>query len=58
MRTLHELPKFQDRWGYLYLEHGVLNVDAEGLKFWQKDGVSSNTVHLVTTTASAGSLVG
>ena len=40
MRTLHELPKFQDRWSYLYLEHGVLNVDSEGLKIWQKDGVS------------------
>lgn len=41
MRTLHELPRFADRWSYLYLERGVLNVDGDGLKFWQADGVAN-----------------
>ncbi|MDA1127751.1 MAG: type I-E CRISPR-associated endonuclease Cas1e [Chloroflexi bacterium] len=38
MRTLHELPRFSDRWSYLYLEEGRLNVDAMGLKFSNKSG--------------------
>jgi len=37
MRTLHELPRFQDRWSYLYLEMGRLDQDAEGLVFHQAE---------------------
>jgi CRISPR-associated protein Cas1 len=33
MRTLHELPRFSDRWSYLYLEHGELDQQANGLVF-------------------------
>lgn len=33
MRTLYELPRFSDRWSYLYLEMGRLDVDADGLGF-------------------------
>jgi CRISPR-associated protein Cas1 len=39
MRTLHELPRFRDRWSYLYLEMGRLDVGAEGLGFHQGDSV-------------------
>jgi len=39
MRTLHELPRFRDRWSYLYLEMGRLDVDADGLGFHQGDNV-------------------
>jgi len=39
MRTLHELPRFRDRWSYLYLEMGRLDVDADGLGFHQGDKV-------------------
>jgi len=39
MRTLHELPRFRDRWSYLYLEMGRLDVDADGLAFHQGDAV-------------------
>jgi CRISPR-associated protein Cas1 len=39
MRTLHELPRFRDRWSYLYLEMGRLDVGAEGLGFHQSDSV-------------------
>ena len=35
MRTLYELPRFSDRWSYLYLEMGRLDVDADGLVFHQ-----------------------
>ena len=35
MRTLHELPRFRDRWSYLYLEMGRLDVDADSLAFHQ-----------------------
>jgi CRISPR-associated protein Cas1 len=38
MRTLHELPRFQDRWSYLYLEHGRLDQDAAGLIFHNLSG--------------------
>jgi CRISPR-associated protein Cas1 len=38
MRTLHELPRFRDRWSYLYLEHGRLDQEAAGLKFRNLDG--------------------
>jgi len=37
MRTLYELPRFQDRWSYLYLEMGRLDVDSNGLGFHQGD---------------------
>lgn len=33
MKTLHELPRFSDRWSYLYLEYGTLDRDANGLCF-------------------------
>jgi CRISPR-associated protein Cas1 len=33
VRTLHELPRFSDRWSYLYLEHGRLDQEASGLIF-------------------------
>lgn len=36
MRTLYELPRFKDRWSYLYLEMGRLDVDADGLIFHQR----------------------
>ena len=39
MRTLHELPRFRDRWSYLYLEMGRLDVDADGLNFHQGEGI-------------------
>ena len=41
MRTLHELPRFRDRWSYIYLEKGRMEVGGTGLKFYQKehDGV-------------------
>ncbi len=37
MRTLFELPRFQDRWSYLYLEMGRLDVDSLGLCFRQSE---------------------
>ncbi len=39
MRTLYELPRFRDRWSYLYLEMGRLDVDADGLSFHQGSSV-------------------
>jgi CRISPR-associated protein Cas1 len=41
MRTLHELPRFQDRWSYLYLEAGTLDQEANGLVFHNNQGVTS-----------------
>src|ERR687886_1649604 len=38
MRTLHELPRFEDRWSYLYLERGTLDQDASGLVFHNQAG--------------------
>jgi CRISPR-associated protein Cas1 len=38
MKTLHEQPRFQDRWSYLYLEMGTLDQDASGLIFHNKQG--------------------
>lgn len=32
---MHELPRFRDRWSYIYLEMGRLDVDADGLMFHQ-----------------------
>ena len=40
MRTLHELPRFRDRWSYLYLEMGRLDQDADGLVFHQGERVT------------------
>lgn len=40
MRTLHELPRFQDRWSYLYLEMGRLDVTSLGLTFHQGEKVT------------------
>jgi len=40
MRTLYELPRFRDRWSYLYLEMGRLDVDADGLGFHQGHDVT------------------
>jgi len=40
MRTLFELPRFQDRWSYLYLEMGRLDVDSLGLCFHQGERVT------------------
>jgi CRISPR-associated protein Cas1 len=39
MRTLYELPRFSDRWSYLYLEMGRLDVDADGLRFERASGI-------------------
>jgi CRISPR-associated protein Cas1 len=38
MRTLHELPRFQDRWSYPYLEHRRLDEEAAGLVFHNVSG--------------------
>src|SRR5262249_17844310 len=38
MRRLHELPKFRDRWSYLYLERGRLDQDSKGLIFHTEAG--------------------
>lgn len=38
MRNLHVLPKFQDRWSHLYLEHGRLDVEKSSLLFYDKEG--------------------
>ncbi len=40
MRTLHELPRLRDRWSYLYLEMGRLDVDADSLAFHQGEKVT------------------
>jgi len=40
MRTLYELPRFRDRWSYLYLEMGRLDVDADSLAFHQGDAIT------------------
>ena len=40
MRTLYELPQFHDRWSYLYLEMGRLDVDADRLAFHQGEKVT------------------
>jgi CRISPR-associated protein Cas1 len=40
MRTLHELPRFRDRWSYLYLEYGTLDQSAKGLVLENKSTVT------------------
>lgn len=39
MKTLHELPRFDDRWSYLYLEYGTLDQNSTGLCFSNKSSV-------------------
>lgn len=39
MRTLHELPRFRDRWSYVYLEMGRLDVASDNLAFNQGESV-------------------
>lgn len=38
MRDLHDLPKFEDRWSHLYLEHGRLDEKAQALTFRTLEG--------------------
>jgi len=38
MKNLHILPKFADRWSYLYLEHGRLECESSSLAFYDMDG--------------------
>jgi len=38
MKDLHVLPKFSDRWSYIYLEHGRIDVDGSSLVLKDKDG--------------------
>ena len=38
-RDLHELPRFDDRWTHLYLEHGRVDVDASSLSFMDARGL-------------------
>ncbi len=45
MRTLHELPRFRDRWAYLYLEYGTLDQNALGLVFENKTTMTSVPIH-------------
>src|SRR5437016_2824707 len=40
MRTLHTLPRFDDRWSYLYLERGRLDQDGDGLHFHNAGGTT------------------
>jgi CRISPR-associated protein Cas1 len=40
MRKLHELPRFGDRWSYLYLDRGRLDQEAAGLVFRDAGGDS------------------
>src|SRR5581483_7774337 len=35
---LHILPKFADRWAYLYLEHGWIDRDASSITFHDREG--------------------
>ena len=39
-RRLHEVPRFEDRWSHLYLEHCKVDQDADGLCAHDKDGVT------------------
>ena len=38
MRNLHVLPRFADRWSYLFLEHGRLDKKNSSLAFHDQDG--------------------
>lgn len=37
MKNLHDLPRFEDRWSYLYLERGILDQESNGLVMHQGD---------------------
>jgi CRISPR-associated protein Cas1 len=37
MKTLHALPRFRDRWSYVYLERGLLDQEAGGLVIHTQD---------------------
>jgi CRISP-associated protein Cas1 len=37
MKSLHELPRFLDRWSYLYLDRGLLDQESGGLVFHTAD---------------------
>lgn len=39
-RRLHEVPRFEDRWSHLYLEHCKVDQDADGLCAHDKDGIT------------------
>jgi CRISPR/Cas system-associated endonuclease Cas1 len=39
-KNLHVLPKFSDRWSYLYLEHGRLDKDEQSLTFRTAEGIT------------------
>jgi CRISPR-associated protein Cas1 len=41
MRTLHELPRFHDRWSYLYLERGILDQEGSGLVIHSADALTA-----------------
>ena len=49
MRSLYELPRFRDRWSYLYLEMGRLDVSGDGLGFHQADRVTPIPVDQLST---------
>lgn len=38
MKDLHILPKFSDRWSYLYLEHARIDQDASSILYHDKNG--------------------
>jgi CRISPR-associated protein Cas1 len=38
MKTLHELPRFEDRWSYVYLDRGILDQEASGLVIHDASG--------------------
>lgn len=39
-RNLHDLPRFSDRWSYLYLERGILEQEQQGLTFHTGDATT------------------
>lgn len=38
MKNLHEVPRFSDKLGYLYVEHAVVDQDAKGIVLHEADG--------------------
>ncbi|MCD6404578.1 MAG: type I-E CRISPR-associated endonuclease Cas1 [Planctomycetes bacterium] len=40
-KDLKIVPRFDDRWSYLYLEHGRLEKEQRSLAFYRKDGIVS-----------------
>ncbi len=47
MKSLHELPRFSDRWTYLFLEYGTLDQDASGLCFRNKAGTTELPINQI-----------